>query len=128
MMNSQAVSVYKETTHKDLAWALVNIMEEKKQLLDLATWGPAIPPVPAYAEDPAYLNLARAEFQKGFAELTTVSAAVPASAELPVWAFAIQQATQNLVINPKTSIDDAINEMTKYVVGQLGADKVEIRK
>lgn len=124
-MDTQAAAIYKDTPNPDLAWAAVNIMTEKQQQLDLSAWGPAIPPTPSLSKDPVYLGYSLPRFQTSFADLTATATSMPSSPELPVWAYAFQMATQTMVLKPDTSIDDAVNAMRKYVVDQLGEDKVE---
>ncbi|MCB8882077.1 extracellular solute-binding protein [Acidisoma cellulosilytica] len=120
------LSVYKKSPHPDLAWDAVNIMQQEKNMLDLAANALVIPPVPAYTNDAAYLAMAEPPFQTDFAHLLYTEKAMPASAEFPVWAYAFQQATETMVLKPKTSIDDAVKAMKAYVSQQLGADRVEV--
>jgi multiple sugar transport system substrate-binding protein len=124
-LDSQTLSIYKNTARPDLAWSAVDIMLQKQNQLDLSTWGPAIPPTPALAKDPVYLNLSQPQFQTSFAELTSNAMSMPSRPEFPVWAYAIQKATEAMVLHPETSIDDGVKVMRKLMVDQVGADNVE---
>jgi multiple sugar transport system substrate-binding protein len=50
---------------------------------------------------------------------------MPARTEYNVWAFAISQAAETLVLKPATPIDDVMKKMKDYIAGQLGEDRVE---
>ncbi len=122
------LSVYKNSQNPDLTWSVVDIMQEKQNMLSLGAGVLVVPPVPAYSTEPYYLDLAAKPFQEDFAKLVPTSTSMPSNPEFPVWANAFQQATQMMVLKPQTSIDDGIKVMHDYLANQLGGDHVTALK
>ena len=117
----------KGSAHPDAAWKLINFMFQKDLALEVGNYGGLVPPIPSYISEKAYIDFAPST-QKGFADLLPVARSAPSNAGYKVWSFAIAQATETLVLHPETPIDQAVEGMKAYVAGQLGDDKVEVRK
>ncbi|MDN7846962.1 extracellular solute-binding protein [Burkholderia multivorans] len=117
------LTIYKKTASPDLAWQLVNLIMNQKNMINGANWTGLVPPVRSYWTDKAYTDLAP-PYQAQFANLLAESKSVPADANYPVWAHAFEAATEALVLKPQTSVDDAVKMMRKAVTNQVGADKI----
>ena len=117
----------KASAHPDAAWKLINFMFQKDLALEVGNYGGLVPPIPSYISEKAYIDFAPST-QKAFADLLPVARSAPSNAGYKVWSFAIAQATETLVLHPDTTVDQAVEGMKAYVAGQLGDDKVEVRK
>jgi multiple sugar transport system substrate-binding protein len=119
--------LYKKSAHPDIAWQLIDFMQQKDNMLVVDNNAGFNPPIPAFNTEKIFVDFAPG-FQEKFASLVPIAQSPPANVDYKVWAFAFAQATEALVLKPDMSVDDAINMMKTYVTGQLDASKVEIRK
>lgn len=99
-------------------------MLKKDTALEVDNYAGLVPPIPAYNTDSAYTDFWPAT-QTFFANLLPVAKAAPSSADFKVWAYALAQSTETLVLHPDTSIDKVLADMKTYVEGQLGANTTE---
>ena len=114
----------KASAHPDEAWKVVNFMFEKDNALEVGNYAGFVPPIPAYNTEKAYIDFAPST-QKTFADLLPIGKSAPSNADYKVWAFAIAQATETMVLHPETTVDRAVADMKTYVEGQIGADKIQ---
>jgi multiple sugar transport system substrate-binding protein len=114
---------------KDLAstWKVFNYMMEKDNLINQDNLGGLVPPIVAYNTDPVYVNFAPA-FQTPFGQLVNNSTVFPPLPDFKVWAFALAQATETVVLHPNTSVDTAAAGMKAYIANQLDDSQVEVLK
>jgi len=117
------LSIYKKSAHPDLAWQLVSLIVGKKYLVAGANGTGFVPPQTAYWTDKEYTELAP-PYQEQFGKLLAVAKSVPADPEYPLWAHALEAATEALVLKPNMSVDDAVRMMKKELSNQLGDDKL----
>jgi multiple sugar transport system substrate-binding protein len=82
-----------------------------------------VPSLPEYAKDPEFLNVAP-PFREVFAKIADTSEIAPLDPNYSVWAQGFLTATQAVVVNPSTSVDDAVNQMSEYVSNQVGPDAI----
>jgi multiple sugar transport system substrate-binding protein len=111
----------------DVTWKVIDFMMGKENVLNVDNDGGLVPPISAYNTEPLYVNFAPAT-QTKFADLTNNSTGFPSAAEFKVWAFALAQATETMVLHPNTSVDTAVEGMKSYVTNQLDADQTEVLK
>jgi multiple sugar transport system substrate-binding protein len=126
MIGGWTLAIGSGTKSPDLAWDLIDIAQERKNMLTADIAVALVPPVPSYTHDPDYLNFAppyRAEFSKiaNYAEMA------PLDPNYSVWAQGLLTATQAVVLDPQLSVDDAIGKMKDTVSNQVGPDSVAIR-
>ncbi|WP_244482863.1 extracellular solute-binding protein [Mesorhizobium sp. Root102] len=123
--NGVVLSVSKNASNPDLAWAAIEIMQQKENLLKIAAWVPVVPAPTSLRTEPSYLALSRAPFQAGFADLSSSAKSMPSHPEFPIWGNAFQQATQAMVLKPETTIDEGVEILRSYMANQVGADRIE---
>jgi multiple sugar transport system substrate-binding protein len=107
----------------DLAWALIKVMQEPKNMLDHANWAGFLPPSSKVAASPAFANFAPPQGQ--FRNYASFALPIPSDPGFPVYGRAINDATGKIVQKPSTSIDDVLKIIKNDMVNQLGKDKVE---
>jgi maltose-binding protein MalE len=107
----------------DLAWALIKVMQEPKNMLDHANWAGFLPPSSKVAASPAFANFAPPQGQ--FRNYASFALPIPSDPGFPVYGRAINDATGQIVQKPSTSIDDVLKIIKNDMVNQLGKDKVE---
>lgn len=123
--NGVDLSMSKDPANPDLVWAAIDLMQQKANLEKIAAWVPVVPAPTSMLNDPKYLDLTQPPFQAAFAEVGPESTSMPSQPEFPIWGNAFQQATQAMVLHPKTSIDDGVKILRNYMASQVGADKLE---
>jgi multiple sugar transport system substrate-binding protein len=111
----------------DDAWKVLNLMMSKDLLLQQDLVGGLVPPILEYNKEPVYANFAPG-FQTPFAELAAHSTTFPSNADFKVWAFALAQATETVVLHPNTSVELAAKGMKSYISNQLDDSEVEVLK
>lgn len=121
------LAIYAKTKHADLAWKFIQLSQRKSNLLAAEIEGGWVPPEKAYGMDPTFANF-ETPYRAQFAKLVSYSIGVPAQSDYPVWANGLLQATEAVVLDPNTSVDDAIGKLSDYVSNQLGPDAIETRK
>ena len=107
----------------DLAWALIKIMQEPKNMIDHANWAGFLPPSSKAAASAAFANFAPPQGQ--FRNYASFASPIPSDPGFPVYGRGVDHATGKLAQSPSTSIDDAIKIIKNDVVNQLGSNKVE---
>lgn len=123
--NGVVLSMSKNPSDPKLAWSAIEIMQAKKNLLDIAAWVAVVPATASLKTDTSYLSLTREPFQKAFAELSATSRSMPSQPEFPIWGNAFQQATQAMVLKPETTIDEGVNILRSYMATQVGEENLE---
>jgi len=108
----------------DLAWEFIQTAQQRVNMINAANWAGWVPPDSKYWTDPLFVNLAPA-YQTFFAKLMNVSHPLPNLPDYEVWANGFNTATGQIIGNPSTTVDSAINTMKSYITGQLGASNVE---
>jgi multiple sugar transport system substrate-binding protein len=123
-----AVAISKVAKNKDLAWALLKVMQRNANQTYIANHAGFVPPSKVVAKSKGFLNYAP-PFNAAFAAALPNARVVPSNeAGYPVWVQGIGQATGQIASNPKTSVADAIKILRDTMVNQLGADKVETKR
>ncbi|WVT77828.1 extracellular solute-binding protein (plasmid) [Sinorhizobium chiapasense] len=123
--NGVVLSMSKDPSDPDLAWSAIDIMQQGKNLLNIAAWVAVAPPTTELSTDPAYLSLSRPPFQKAFADLGATSRSMPSQPEFPIWGNAFQQATQAMILKPETTIDEGVEILRSYMATQVGEENLE---
>ena len=121
------LALYSGTTKKECALALLDLMQSKANMAEVAVDGGFVPPNPSYSTESSFLDAAP-PFQKVFADIIPFAQPYPHVADYSVWAYGFNQATEQLMQDPSTTVDQAIKTMTDYVTNPLGADKVIVLK
>jgi multiple sugar transport system substrate-binding protein len=109
------------------AWKVFNLMMSKDLLLKQDNVGGLVPPISTYNADPIYADWAPG-FQTPFADLASHSTSFPSSSDFKVWAFALAQATETMVLHPDTPVETAVKGMKSYISNQLDDSEVEVLK
>jgi multiple sugar transport system substrate-binding protein len=110
----------------DLAWALIEIMQQQKNMIDHANWAGFLPPSSKAAGAASFANFAPPQGE--FRNYASFATPIPSDPGFPVYGRAINDATGKLAQSPSTSIDDAIKIIKNDTVNQLGSNKVETLK
>ena len=120
-----AVAISRAAKNKDLAWALLKVMQRNANQTYIANHAGFVPPSKVVAKSKGFLNYAP-PFNAAFAAALPNARVVPSNeAGYPVWVQGIGQATGQIASNPKTTVADAIKILRDTMVNQLGADKVD---
>lgn len=119
------LAIYSGSKQKDLAWKFIQTYQSKANLLRLALANGWTPPVTAIAEDPAWTSLD--PFQATFNKIVPIATGIPVKSGYTTWSIGFLTATEAVVLDPKLSVDDAMQKMNDYVTNQLGADAVEVK-
>ncbi|MCL8000252.1 extracellular solute-binding protein [Brucella sp. 21LCYQ03] len=123
--NAVVLAMSKSTADPDLAWSAMEIMQDKKNMMNIAAWVAAVPSVSTMRTDEEFLALSRKPFQKSFADLTDIATGMPSQAEFPIWGNGFQQATQAMVLKPQTTIDEGVEILRSYMANQVGEENLE---
>lgn len=118
------LAIYKQSKHPDMAWKLVDLMENKSNQINAANWAGFVPPDQQYTKDPSFVNFAP-PYNAVSAQVLPYSTITPSSADYSVWGQAFEVATGELAQKPGTSVDSAIAGMKRYLTNHLGAARVE---
>jgi multiple sugar transport system substrate-binding protein len=110
----------------DLAWALIEIMQQQKNMIDHANWAGFLPPSSKAASAASFANFAPPQGE--FRNYASFATPIPSDPGFPVYGRAINDATGKLAQSPSTSIDDAIKIIKNDTVNQLGSNTVETLK
>jgi multiple sugar transport system substrate-binding protein len=109
---------------KNGSWQVFNLMMSKPYLLGQDRVGSMVPPISAYSTEPFYLEVSP-NSQALFASIASESTELPSSPDFKVWAFALAQATETVVLHPNTPDNAVISAMKSYVSNQIDDDSVE---
>ena len=120
------MAIYAKSSHKDLAWQFIQVMQEKKNLLEAAIINGWTPPVTEYAESKDWTSVD--PFQAGWNKFYPAAVGIPVQSGYNAWALGFATGTEAVMLNPKLSIDTAVEQMSKYVTNQLGPDTTEVAK
>lgn len=124
-LSGWGLSIYANSQKKDLAWKFIQTMQERDSLLDAALNG-WTPPVTAVANSPEWTG--QDPFQEGFQKLLPLSTGIPLKSGYNTWAMGLLTATESVVLDPKVTVDEAVQKMTDYVSNQAGSDIIEVKK
>lgn len=119
-------AVSAKSTHPQLAFDLINIMENSQNSINAANGTGWIPPNAANWTNPTYVRFA--PYQKQFAELVPHAVLTPTEATYPVWVQGMNLATGSLAQNPHTTVAQALHTLKSYVTEELGTRSVETLK
>jgi multiple sugar transport system substrate-binding protein len=118
--------IAKASKNPDLAWGLIKIMQQPKNMINHANWAGFVPPNSKVAASPAFNKFAPP--QGLFASYAAFATPIPSDPGFPVYGRALGDATGKLAQAPSTSIDDAIKIIANDMKNELGPDKVETIK
>jgi multiple sugar transport system substrate-binding protein len=110
----------------DLAWALIEIMQEQKNMIDHANWAGFLPPSSKAAAAASFANFAPPQGE--FRNYANFATPIPSDPGFPVYGKAINDATGKAAQSPNTSIDDLMKIIKNDMVNELGSGKVETIK
>ena len=118
------MAVSKASKNSDLAWALVDLVEQTKYMVFLANKAGFVPPDTEAAKSAEYVNYAP-PFNAAFATFLPYDMLLPSNGGFAVWARGIEEATGQIAQTPATSVPDALKTIRDTVTNQLGPDQVE---
>ena len=113
------------STKKDLAWKFIQLYLKKKNLIQANLTNGQIPPVTEDLADPAWTSVD--PFSLEYQKLLPLAVGVPVKSGYNAWAMGLLTATEAVLLDPKLSVNDAVQKMNDYVDNQLGSDKVEVK-
>jgi multiple sugar transport system substrate-binding protein len=119
-------AISSSSSKKDIAWKFIEMCLEEKNLITFGLYVGQIPPVTAYAQDKAWTSLD--PFSADFQRILPLAVGVPVKSGYTNWAMGFLTATEAVVLDPKVSVDDAVQKMNDYITNQAGPDAVEVRK
>jgi multiple sugar transport system substrate-binding protein len=102
------------------AWKLIDIMENKQNAIDAANWAGFVTPNSDYWDASAYSSFAP-PFNAQFAHVLSSATITPSASNYSIWVQGLGNATGQIVQNPATSVDAAVNTLSSYVSNQLGS-------
>jgi multiple sugar transport system substrate-binding protein len=113
-----------KTKYAQAAFDFISIAQQPTNIIDAANWGGWIPPEKPDWTASAYTGFA---FDNAFfATVLPDAIPSPSSANYPVWAQGMGNATGALAQNPTMTVADAVTVLENYVTNQLGASHVEV--
>jgi multiple sugar transport system substrate-binding protein len=115
--------IAKASKNPDLAWKLIEIMQQPKNMINHANWAGFVPPNTKVASSEAFNKFAPP--QGLFATYTAFATPIPSDPGFPVYGRALGDATGKIAQSPSTSIDDAIKIIENDMKNELGPDKIE---
>jgi multiple sugar transport system substrate-binding protein len=118
--------IAKASKNPDLAWGLIKIMQQPKNMINHANWAGFVPPDTKVAASAAFSKFAPP--QGVFSTYAAFATPIPSDPGFPVYGRALGDATGKIAQTPSTSIDDAIKIIGTDVKNELGSDKVETIK
>ena len=107
-----------------LAWDFIQIAQQRENMIDADNWSGWVPPDRNYWTDPLFTSGAP-PYNEIFAKLLPASTLAPNTSDYTVWGNGFDTATGDIIANPSTTVDQAINAMKSYITQQLGANNVE---
>ncbi|MDX8482564.1 extracellular solute-binding protein [Mesorhizobium sp. VK24D] len=123
MIGGWTLSIGSASKHPDLAWELIDIAQQRENMLQNAVAVALVPSIPAYSQDSDFLKVAPT-FRGVFAKIAETAQLAPLDPNYSVWAQGFLTGTQAVVVKPDTTVDDAVNQMKDYITNQLGPDAV----
>jgi len=124
-MAGWAVAVSKASERQDLAWEVVKIIQDAKNLVFFDNKVGLVPANSKVANSPEVLDYTP-PFSKTFADALVNSRPMPSSGEFPVWAQGFGEALGSIASDPNTTVDAAIKSLTDAVKNQLGDTKTVV--
>jgi multiple sugar transport system substrate-binding protein len=119
------MAVSKSTKNPDLAWQLVELIEQPRYMVFIANKAGFVPPDKQVAQSPDYVNYAP-PFNAAFGTFLPYDKLLPSNAGFAVWARGIEEATGRLAQEPTTSAEAALKILQNTVRNQLGEDQTEM--
>ena len=113
-----------KSASQKLAWDFIQVAQQRKNMItgdNTAGW---IPPVKKYWTDQLYADYAP-PYQKQVAQSMPIAVDEPNTSDFTIWGTGFNNATGQIIQNPKTSVAQAASIMKNYVTGQLGAKNAE---
>jgi multiple sugar transport system substrate-binding protein len=127
MMGGWDLAISKNSKHPELAWEIIEMLQEKENSIKFNFASGWIPPKADYAVSAEFNDLAP-PFHKIFGEILKISQPVPTGPEFGPWTYAMAQAGEKLVIDPNTSIDQVVADFKAYVINQIGEENTIVHK
>lgn len=118
------LAVYAKSAHPQLAFDLIQVMENQNNQVNAANWAGFVPPDVKYGTAPAYADFAP-PYQSFFSKVLPYATITPSQAAYTIWGQGFNEATGAIAQNPKTTVAQTIQLMKNYIIGQLGANQVE---
>jgi multiple sugar transport system substrate-binding protein len=115
--------VARVSKNPDLAWALIEIMQQDKNQLDHANWAGFVPPTSRVASSAAFAKFAPPQGE--FRDYASFATPVPSDPGFPVYGRAWGEVTGQIAQKPSTSVDDLVKKFKQVMQDELGSDKIE---
>lgn len=123
MVGGWNLSIGSASKHPDLAWELIDLAQQKENMLKMDINTALVPSVPEYAKTSEFLNVAP-PFREAFAKIADTAQMAPLDPNYSVWCQGFLTGTQAVIVKPDTSVDDAVKQMSDYIANQLGPDAI----
>jgi multiple sugar transport system substrate-binding protein len=117
------LAISSETSAPQTAYDFINVAQGSTNMIDAANWAGWVPPVQSDWSLPRYKNFAPF-FNADFAKALSYGTETPPSANYPIWAEGMSEATGDFVENPRTTVAQALRGFEAYMTHQLGASGV----
>jgi len=124
VMGGWDLTISADSSKPDLAWKFIEAAQTAENMIGFANGTGTVPPDKTLWSDQRFSEAA-APYNEFFASLLPAAKPLPSLPDFPVWATGFGMATGQIVQDPSTTVDAAIQTMKDYITGQLGADKVE---
>jgi multiple sugar transport system substrate-binding protein len=125
-LSSWSNGIAAASKHKQLAFDLISLMEDRQNMINYGNWAGLVPPNRSTWTDPLYTSFA--PYATMFADLELDATPTPAGAPYTVWVQGMEEGTELFVENPRTTVAQAIQTAKSYIAQQLGASQVETLK
>jgi multiple sugar transport system substrate-binding protein len=113
--------------HKDLAWDLIKLMSEPKNIVTLGNQSGVIPPAQSIGNSPAYVNFL-VPYNKIFNSFLPYGTTLPSGPAYPKWAEAMNDTTGQIMQNPGMTGQQAQDFFAQEATQLIGPDQVETLK
>jgi multiple sugar transport system substrate-binding protein len=117
------LAISSQTSVPQTAYDFINVAQGSTNMIDAANWAGWVPPVQSDWNLPRYTNFA-SPYNADFAKTLPYATETPTSADYPIWAQGMGEATGDFVENPRTTVAEALRTFESYMTHQLGPSAV----
>lgn len=117
------LAISSQSSVPQTAYDFINVAQSSTNMIDAANWAGWVPPVESDWSVPRYTNFA-SPFSADFAKTLPYGTETPMSANYPIWAQGMGEATGDFVEDPRTTTAQALRTFETYMTHQLGASGV----
>jgi multiple sugar transport system substrate-binding protein len=117
------LSIGAQASSPDLGWDFIQIAQQRENMIVASNTAAWVPPDRRLWNDKQFTAFAP-PYNEYFAKLLPAATLAPNTSDYTVWGNGFNTASGQIIQNPSTTVDQAINTLKTYVTQQLGQNKV----